>query len=112
MVYINYFFLFLLGFGSVGHLIGTFKYTEKGSGLFVWSLSGVLAGLLLLAFNVLRFQEPGNGTFTVISLCGNIFWAIIVLLFGQSIKNIKDPRVLIHLLAAIGLAVFCLPYFF
>lgn len=108
MIYLNYFFCILLGLGAIGHFVGTFKFTTRGSGLFVWSLSGVLAALLLLAFNVLRMQQPDNITFAVISLLGNLSWSIIVILFGKSIQNIKDPRVLIHLVAALGLAAFCL----
>ncbi len=104
MLYLNYIFCGLLGLSGLGHLVGTFKFTERGSGLFVWSLSGVLAAFLLVAFNLMHSWHPDDLFITLVSLLGNLSWITIVYLFGRSIRNVKDPRVLMHMIAALGLA--------
>jgi len=93
---------------AIGHLFGTFKYTEVGSGLFVWSLSGVLAAVLLAALNFLRTGRPGDKPVAAIALVGNLAWVGVVVLFGFSIHNLADPRVLMHGVAALVLAIFSL----
>lgn len=42
----------------------------------------------------------------MIALTGNLCWISIVLLFGRSIGNMVDPRVLLHGIAAAGLSYF------
>jgi hypothetical protein len=97
----------LMGFASAGHMFGTFTLIEHGTGLFVWSLSGVLAAGLLTALNVLRNRRGRKDqAVAMIALVGNLAWIGIVTLFGQSIGNIADPRVLIHGFAALGLSYF------
>lgn len=95
-----------LALGACGHLIGTFKYTEPGSGLFVWSLSGVLAAALIAAINFIRTARPDDKTIVLLALAGNVGWVVVVGLFGQSIHDMLDPRVLMHGVTAAVLAVF------
>lgn len=99
-------FFGLMVLAAMGHLLGTFKYTEVGSGLFVWSLSGVLAALLLAALNFLRQSRPGDKPVAATALAGNLAWVGIVVLFGLSIRNLADPRVLMHGITALVLAAF------
>lgn len=96
----------LLAIGTIGHLMGTFVFSSFGSELFVWSLSGVLAAALLVALNVLRNIRPEDKTLAWIALVGSVCWIGIAFLFGRSIGNIFDPRVLFHAAAAAGLSFF------
>lgn len=96
----------LLAFAAVGHLYGTFALTDFGSGLFVWSLSGVLAAMLLAALNFLRSTRTTDRALASITFVGSIAWIGIAVLFGLSIQNVADPRVLVHILAAAGTAFF------
>jgi hypothetical protein len=96
----------LLALGAVGHLFGTFQVFEFGRGPFVWSLSGVLAAGLLVALNVLRNARPEDKTLAGVVLVGNVGWLGIVILFGQSLGNYLDFRVLFHAVSAAGLACF------
>ena len=96
----------LLAFGAVGHLAGTFLFSTFGTGLFVWSLSGVVAAALLVALNVLRNARPADRALAWVCLVGNAAWLLIALLFGQSIGNILDAWVLVHAAAAAGLLYF------
>lgn len=98
----------LLAIGAAGHLMGTFVFSSFGSELFVWSLSGVLAAALLAALNTLRNIRPEDTTLAWVALVGSVCWIGIALLFGQSIGNIFDPRVLFHAVAAAGLSFFSL----
>jgi hypothetical protein len=98
----------LMALAAMGHLFGTFKFAEFGTGLFVWSLSGVLAAALLTAMNILRNRRSGDKILARITLVGNLAWVGIVTLFAQSIGNYFDPRVLFHGIAAIGLSYFSL----
>jgi len=93
---------------TCGHLFGTIKMTVFGSSLFVWSLSGVLAGLLLIAFNLLRISRRSDKTIAVLALAGNLGWVSIVLLFGHAVGNLFDPRVVMHGVTAFVLALFSL----
>jgi len=101
-------FCILMVMAASGHLMGTFKMLEPGTGIFVWSLSGVVAALLLASINFLRNSRPQDKTVTALALVGNISWLVIVFLFGQSIGNLFDFRVLFHGVAALGLAIFSL----
>jgi ABC-type cobalamin transport system permease subunit len=96
----------LMAFASMGHLFGTFKFTQFGTGLFVWSLSGVLAAGLLVALNILRNFRPKDKVIAGVALAGNLAWIGIVILFGLSIGNLFDFRVLFHGVAAMGLSYF------
>jgi peptidoglycan/LPS O-acetylase OafA/YrhL len=101
-------FCVLLALATAGHLFGTFKFFEFGTGIFVWSLSGALACTILVALNVLRTCRPDDRTLRLITLFGNLGWLGIVLLFGQSLGNFLDPRVLFHGITVAGLAFFTL----
>ena len=103
---IDLIFCVLLALASLGHLFGTFKLLEFGSGIFVWSLSGVLAAALLTSLNILRNKRSEDKTIARIALIGNIGWVAIVILFGGSIGNYADPRVLFHGTAVAGLCYF------
>jgi len=103
---IDWFFVVLLGFGVLGHSYGTFALSEPGSGIFVWSLSGVLASALVVALNVLRKLRAEDRAIAWVSLAGSLGWLVIAILFGRSIGNSLDPRSLVHAIAAIGLAFF------
>ena len=95
----------LMAFAAAGHLFGTFTLVEPGSQTFVWSLAGVLAAALLVALNVMRVNRPNDRTLSWVSLVGCLCWVAIALLFGSTIGNIFDFRVLVHTIAALGLAV-------
>ena len=103
---IDLIFCGLMGLAALGHLFGTFKLVPSGTGLFVWSLSGVLAAGLLTALNFLRNARPQDKTVALIALAGSLGWLGIVFLFGQSIGNLLDFRVLFHGIAAAGLSYF------
>ena len=95
----------LLAFGALGHLFGTFALTSVGGELFVWSLAGVMAAALTVAVNVLRHVRPDDKPVARIALVSSVCWAVIAILFGVSIENILDPRVLIHAVAGAGLGI-------
>ena len=95
-----------MALATLGHLFGTLKLLEFGTGIFVWSLSGVLAAALLTAMNILRNKRSEDKAIARIALVGNLGWIGIVVLFGESIGNYADPRVLFHGTAAVGLCYF------
>jgi hypothetical protein len=96
----------LFAIAAAGHLFGTFTLAEIGSGLFVWSLSGVLAAALLVALNLLRNARQRDKSLAWITLIGNLCWIGIAILFGLSIGHVLDPRVLFHVIAAAGASYF------
>ncbi|SRR5579871_3847128 len=98
----------LMALATLGHLFGTFKLLQPGTGLFVWSLAGVLAAALLTALNFLRSGRPQDKALAWITLAGNLGWVVIVVLFGLSVGNLLDFRVLFHGFAAAGLSCFSL----
>lgn len=93
----------LLGLGSLGHFFGTIKFSEVGTSLFAWSMSGVLACVLLTVLNLLRINRPNDREILWLTRFGNLGWLVVVLLFGISINNFLDFRVLFHGTAALGL---------
>ncbi len=101
-------FVALLAFGAAGHLFGTFKFYQLDSGIFVWSLAGVLAAALVVELNILRRMRKRDTTIAVVALIASLCWLAISLLFGRSNGNYVDPRVLIHAVAAAGLSCFSL----
>lgn len=103
---IEWMFCGLMAFATAGHLYGTFVLTTVGSGLFVWSLAGVLAAALIAALNVLRASRQDDAPLAWIALTGSLCWVAIAVLFGLSIGNVFDPRVLVHVVAAAGLSYF------
>lgn len=102
---LDWMFCGLMAFAAAGHLIGTFTLVERGTQTFVWSLAGVLAAVLLVALNVMRMNRPNDRTLSWVSLVGCLSWVVIALLFGSTIGNIIDFRVLIHVIAAVGLSI-------
>jgi hypothetical protein len=105
---VDRFFCGLLAFGAAGHLLGTFLFAKLGSDLFAWSLSGVLAAALVVAVNLVRSARSGDRTVAWIALMGSLGWIVVVALFGTSIGNLLDPRVVLHAVAAAGLSYFSL----
>lgn len=101
---IDLFFAVLMILSGLGHLIGTFSFYPMNSDIFVWSLSGVLAALLIATINILRVYRK-DSTLAFICLVSSLCWAVIVILFGKVIGNLFDPRVLMHLAASGGLAI-------
>jgi hypothetical protein len=99
-------FCVLLAIGTMGHLIGSFLFYEIGGGLFVWSLSGAMAAALLVVLNWLRSSRPSDRALAWITLVGNLCWIGVVVLFGGSIGNVLDVRVLLHVIAAAGMSYF------
>ena len=102
---LDWIFCGLMTFAAAGHLLGTFTLIEHGTQTFVWSLAGVLAAALLVALNVMRMNRPNDRTLGWVSLVGCLCWVVIVLLFGSAIGNIIDFRVLLHVVAALGLSI-------
>jgi len=104
--WIDRFFCGLLALGAAGHLFGTLQLSGVGTSLFVWSLSGVLAAGLLSWLNFLRVARPRDEALAWVTLAGNLGWLLIVLLFGHSLGNYLDFRVLFHGIATAGLVFF------
>ena len=101
---LDWLFCLLLALAASGHLFGTLTLYEHGTSLFVWSLAGVLCAALLVALNVLRIGRPNDRSLIWVCLVGCLCWVMIAVMFGQSVGNVLDPRVLLHALAAAGLA--------
>jgi len=102
-------FAVLLVLSGLLHGYGSLGTYPPASAELAWSLGSAAFAIFL---GVLGFQvlEPGMSRLlvhTVIS--GLVFWMIIVLLFGVSIGNPADPRVVVHLVASIGLAATLVP---
>ncbi len=102
---LDWFFCALMAAATAGHFLGTLILVEHGTGLFVWSLAGVLAAALLVALNVMRIGRPNDRTLAWVCLIACLCWVAIALMFGQSVGNLLDQRALFHAFAALGLAV-------
>lgn len=98
----------LMALATLGHLFGTFKMVQPGTAIFAWSLAGVLAAALLTVLNFLRSGRPQDKALAGITLAGNLGWVVIVVLFGLSLGNLFDFRVVFHGVAAVGLFFFSL----
>jgi hypothetical protein len=105
---IDWGFVGLLAFGVLGHTYGSFTLLEIGSGIFVWSLAGVLAASLVVCLNALRILRPGDLRVAWMALVGSLGWLLVAILFGRSLGNALDPRSMYHALAALGLVIFSL----
>lgn len=91
----------LLGLCTIGHLVGTFLFYPMGSETFVWSLSGAGFALSVIALNIIAASDrPGHLACAAVAAVG---WAVVCILFGLAIGAVSDPRVLAHLVAALGL---------
>lgn len=101
-------FVALLLLGAVGHFFGSVTLIEPGSILQIWSLSGVLAVLLIVAMNVLRWRRPGDAAVAWIAGLGAAAWVLVALGFGSALHNLADFRVVWHAAAAAGVAAFAL----
>lgn len=101
-------FGWLLIVGGLLHTIGTFVLTEPMSGVFVWALSGSVAVLLTAALNLLRTARPRDRAVAILATCGTAGWLIVCILFGMNIRNLLDPRVLVHIINSLVLLGFCL----
>ena len=101
---LDWLFCLIMAAATAGHFFGTLTLIERGTSLFVWSLSGVLAAALLVALNVMRIGRPNDRTLAWVCLVGCLCWVVIVFMFGASVGNVFDPRALFHAFAALGLA--------
>jgi hypothetical protein len=108
MLWLDRAFVALLALGALGHFFGTLTLVEPGSALQVWSLSGVLCAALVVALNALRTVRPGDRAVAWMAGLGAAGWCVVALLFGRSLGNLFDFRVVWHALAAAGLAAFSL----
>ena len=95
----------LLILGAVLHSIGTFRGYPAGSEIWVWSLAGSLAAATIGAVNLLRTRRLGDRALAWLAGLSALLWAVLALMFGWSIGDLLDPRVLWHTTAAAGLAV-------
>jgi hypothetical protein len=94
----------LLVIGSLLHAWGSWMAYANQPETLLWSLSASLAGLLIAALNLLRVNRPGDRTLAWVCVAGSLAWAVVAFAFGRIIGNVLDPRALIHLLNALGLA--------
>lgn len=98
------FFSVLLLFGAAAHTLGTFVFYTWPSEIFVWSLGTSLAGLVIGAINLLRVDRPNDTPLAWTCVVSSLTWLGIVIAFGVVEGNLFDPRVVIHAVAAAGLA--------
>lgn len=96
----------LLLLGAALHGYGSFAGYGDQPETLTWSLSGVLAAALTAAVNLLRVDRPSDRALAVTSLFASLAWLAVALGFGAAIGNLADVRVLWHVLAALGLAIF------
>lgn len=96
----------LLALAAAGHTVGTILWTQRKSGIFIWSLGSSLAAFLLAALNIVRAGRPDDKTLAVIATLGTACWALVAFAFGLSIHNVLDPRPLGHVIISIVLLVF------
>lgn len=101
-------FALLLLIGAALHAYGTVTNYQPGTEIFVWSLSGSLAAILVAVLNLLRRGHPRDKALALTSAVASVAWAAIALAFGAAIGNMLDPRVLWHAIAALALAGFSL----
>ena len=101
-------FSLLLLIGALLHAYGTITGYDAGSEVFVWSMAGCLAAVLVAALNFLRRDRPGDRAVAILALTGSAAWVAIALGFGAAVGNIADPRALWHAVVAAVLAAFSL----
>jgi hypothetical protein len=98
-------FGWLLILATCGHTIGTLKFYPFMTDVWVWSLSASLAGAILGAVNIIRAGRPGDGALAAVTAAGCVGWALVALAFGNSIHNLRDPRVMGNVFIAAVLVV-------
>lgn len=96
----------LLAVAVALHCIGTFYFFAPMSPIFVQSLSGGIAGFLVVALNLLRAGRESDRAIARLAMAGALAWAGIGILFGFSVGNPLDPRGLIHAVLALMLVGF------
>ena len=74
--------------------------------MFVWSLGSSLAIVLLGVLNVLRAKRQDDKALALITAPATACWLILALLFGKSIGNMLDPRVVVNAAVAAFLVAF------
>ena len=94
----------MLLIGAALHAYGTFTSYQPGTELFVWSLAGSLAAVLVAVLNLLRRGHPRDRALALTAALASLAWAAIALAFGSAIGDMLDPRVIWHVVAALGLA--------
>lgn len=94
--------------GAALHAYGTVTSYQPGTEIFVWSLAGSLAAVLVAVLNLLRRGHPRDRALALTSALASLAWAAIALAFGAAIGDMLDVRVLWHAVAALGLAVLSL----
>ncbi|HWZ61103.1 MAG TPA: hypothetical protein VNW46_19110 [Gemmatimonadaceae bacterium] len=95
----------LLIVGSLLHALGSIKAYASEPTTLVWALSATMAGLLLGTINLVRASRRHDQALAWISIVGCVAWVVQALAFGVSIGSPLDPRVLIHAVNAVALAV-------
>jgi hypothetical protein len=93
----------LLLVGAALHAYGSLASYPLGSAALVWALSGSLAASMLAVLNLVRAGRPRDRTLAWITFVGCLCWAGIALAFGSAIGRVADPRVMWHLICALGL---------
>lgn len=92
--------------GAVLHAYGSAIAYPSGSSTLVWAWSGSLAAALVAALNLLRSTRPSDRPLALLAGAGALAWLAIAILFGLTIGNVFDFRVVWHALAAAGLIAF------
>jgi hypothetical protein len=101
-------FGWLLVLGSLLHAMGSVAAYRNTPVTLVWALSGTLAGLLVAGLNLLRVSRPHDRALAWTSFAGCLGWLAVDIAFGKAFGNVFDPRVLIHAINAVVLAVLSL----
>ena len=99
-------FGWLLVLASCGHTVGTFLWTQRMSGISIWSLGSSLAAGLVATLNIVRAGRSDDKTLAAIAAIGTACWALVAFGFGVSIGNVLDPRPLGHVVISMVLVIF------
>lgn len=100
---VEYVLCLLLALGGLGHLYGTIDGYEAGTEVFAWSLSASAFVFTIVFLHVMRIRRPRDRPLALGAIAASLAWAAVALLFGQAIGSVADPRVLMHVSAALGL---------
>lgn len=96
----------LLFIGALLHGYGSFLAFPPASPELVWSVGSSGLAILLAALALLRSARADDRPLSLIIFLGLVAWMAIVACYGLVIGNPFDPRVLYHMVVALGLAAF------
>ena len=99
-------FSLLLMLGAVGHLFGSIATYEDSPETLLWAVSASVLMVLLGALNLLRTNRPDDRALAWITGAGSLCWAGVAVAFGVVIENVLDPRAVLNVVFALGLACF------